>query len=212
MLQRCKVTPCVIFKQEPSHVLDLDSSLRPLPFNCSTRSSLYPGLKGAALELLDLRNSWCLYPGGCTTFEDILAFVRRSDMQGYQWVVLGLPFLIESRLSNAVVSSAPLTTGQVVIVSYARHRPLALHEALHAVSAPFHRDVWVLLFSVLLTIVVLFVASHVRRGSIFASLFRPFMEWAFENPSTGTTENEDSRRRWFFSALRISYFMLISIG
>lgn len=106
MLERCKFIPCVTFKQELSHILDLDSSLQPFPFNCSSRSSLYARLDGAAFDILNrtpLRNSWCLYPGGCTTFEDILTFVRRSDMEGYQWVVLGLPFLLESRLSNAVV-------------------------------------------------------------------------------------------------------------
>lgn len=99
-----------------------------------------------------------------------------------------------------------------MIVSYVRHRPLALHEALHAVSAPIHRDVWILLFSALLIIVVLFAASHVRRGLILAILFRPFIEWAFEKPSIDTTENEVNRRRWFFSALRISYFMLTSVA
>lgn len=135
----------LIFREEKPFIF-LNESMKngeyERPFLCSDHLKRVPPFEGTFFDILKevggpLGDSYCVYSGSNCTFDGMIDFVNQSALavHGHRWVVGGLLFVLEKRISTNAIPSIPLIEDELVIIGRPAHTPFS--KALDTVVKPF---------------------------------------------------------------------------
>lgn len=193
----CETQKCFLFRQEKPFVF-LDEHMKhekdQEPFKCRERHIKWPDLRGAFFSIMDdipeLEDALCVWAGSKTTcmFDDMVSFVGNSSRNGlHKFAVGGLMFMVQYRISNHTIPSAPMLESQLIIIG-PRKDTVDMKEGLRMFWGPFTPPAW-------MCITGIFVFFFLMRLWIAIQFMHPFDHYSFCSNLFGEYYTAVARRR-----------------